>query len=348
MVKTMKRMFLREVSAVDTPAQTPAQAVLMKSAKPVTKGLGMTNVVDGHSHTLLTHNYDGSEARMGSTDYQNGHSHQWIRDERGNIVFTTSQGHTHSVAVMSKNDDGTLANQSSTNNPASATAKGGNEHPMTKEEIAALEKAVQDANARAERAERLAQLTDTQRELFKSLSPEAQSEFLTLTPEQRNARVAKSLESNPVVETIDGMEFRKNDDPRMLAMAKQARQDREKAREAEKRLHVEQLNKRAEGLAHLPGDAETRVALLEAVDTLPVEKREKVEALLKAHDLKLSATANQLGTAATPSGDNDAANKLDEMAKAVQKSEPSLTFAQAYAKAIKSDEGKLLYASMRS
>jgi len=243
-------------------------------------------------------------------------------------------------------EDGALADLLSKGLDASAT----DGDTMTPEEKAAIEQAKKDLEQmtkRAERAEQVAQLTDAQRAIMPT-DEKARDEFLALAPEAREALVRKAqkdaADENAVVETIDGMAFRKNDDPRLLAMAKQARKDREERAAAQKQLREEQLRKRAkEELSHLPGDEATKVALLDAVEAMPQATRESIAKILQAHDGGLSESFRTAGVRGEPAGGNDPEAELEKLAKAAREKNPKLTPEQAYAQALNTPEGRELY-----
>lgn len=64
------------------------------------KRVALTSPVNGHSHTLSTANMDGSEARRGTTSYVDGHAHDWIMDEAGNLELGHAQGHSHGIGAI--------------------------------------------------------------------------------------------------------------------------------------------------------------------------------------------------------------------------------------------------------
>jgi len=69
------------------------------------KRFALTSPVNGHSHTLSTATFEGVENKRGTTSYQDGHAHDWIMDEAGNIELGHAQGHSHGVgAIVMKQD----------------------------------------------------------------------------------------------------------------------------------------------------------------------------------------------------------------------------------------------------
>ncbi len=249
--------------------------------------------------------------------------------------------------ILPQDDAGRL--NKGTNPGTTPAVNGGNqENRMTPEEKAAFEKAANDKlvemQKRAERAEQIATLTDGQKGLFAKMDSKEQDSFLALKPEDRQAEVAKALDSNPVVyKTADGEEFRKNDDPRLVAMAKRADADRKARIDAETVTKRERLAKRAEGLT-LKGDLDTKIALIEALDAIPVEKRAKVEELLKGAEGAVGLALETRGTSGEQSTEGvKPEDALQALAKKHKDANPKLSDAEAYMAAVKSDEGKALY-----
>ncbi len=69
------------------------------------KRIALTSPVNGHSHTLSTNLGDSGEAKRGSTSYVDGHSHDWIMDEAGNLELGHAMGHSHGIgAIVMKRD----------------------------------------------------------------------------------------------------------------------------------------------------------------------------------------------------------------------------------------------------
>lgn len=200
------------------------------------------------------------------------------------------------------------------------------------------------ANARAEKAEALAGLTDVEKAHYNSLPEGDRDAFLKLDADGRKAEVEKAKADDPVIyKTLDGTEFRKSDDPRMITMAKRAdeAEKREKA-EIEKRETLE-LTKRAEvELANLPGDVPVKIAVLKAVDSITDEDtRKKANEMLKAHNKAHRPAFAKFGT--TQNNDiGDVTGRLDAMAKKYAE-DRKVPFAKAYDEVLKTDEGKALY-----
>lgn len=64
------------------------------------KRIALTSPVAGHSHTLSTAIGELGEARRGTTSYVDGHAHDWIMDEAGNIEIGHAMGHAHGIGAL--------------------------------------------------------------------------------------------------------------------------------------------------------------------------------------------------------------------------------------------------------
>jgi hypothetical protein len=356
--RRMTRMVLKEISAVDHPAQAAALVSIIKrhEVDPVDdyeKDLS----ADQRRHLADTGAAlpDGSFYIRNGADLENA-IHAWGRanpSDRKKVAdhikararalgMTDKLPKDGELASMLKDADG------DSDSPSSNTAKGG-ATSMTPEQIAALTASNEQLTKRAERAEKVASLSDAEKAIFAKLEASKQDEFLALTPAGRQAEVqkaaARAADVNPVVETIDGVEYRKNDDPRLIRLAKQSQEDRTARIAAEASVKLEQLTKRAGELKHLPGDESVKVEMLKAIDGLPSELRTKVEAMLKAHDAGLARSFETRGVR----GQNDPASpqgQLDTIAKSMREKNPKLTEAQAQVAAMDTPEGRAAYAKM--
>lgn len=258
-----------------------------------------------------------------------------VLDEISAVDFPAQVG---AKAVLRKR------NQSVESNPADSSAPNhaGNSD-MTPEQILALQK-------RADRAEKAMKLSAAEREIFLAKSSEAdQDAFLQLDETSRLVEVQKAASNNPVVyKDSKGREFRKSDDSRLVEMAKDADEARRDRARAEETSRQERISKRAAELKHLPGEASEHLLLVEAVEKMADnEHRTKVYALLNGLDAKFAEAFVRKGTTASNSEKESTETKLQNLAKAMRAADPKLTEAQAYAKALSTDEGKILYEQHR-
>ncbi len=350
----MKEFRITEISSVDRPAQAGAKNVMFK--REVKKALAVTTINAGHAHTISTFGPDGEERRTGSTDYaqvtghDSSHTHGWITDASGNIIIADAAGHGHGLAALvTKNDispeEDPLADLlSKGNEPVSATSE---DNTMTDEEkktLADLEKSVLDQTARADKAEQLSKLNDSEKEHLTTLEGDKADEFLAKSAKERKTEIENLAKADAVIYTdLDGLEYRKSDDSRLLAMAKRADTERKARIEMEKKNEEAVLAKSAESLSHLPGESEDHVALMKGISLLGDEDKEKALKCLNAADEAMSKSFKTLGTSNAPADSSDSDEALEALAKKLRENDTNLTEAQAFVKAMETPEGQALY-----
>lgn len=246
--------------------------------------------------------------------------------------------------VLRKRHDGEepINKNSDESSPADSSAPnhaGESQSIMTPEQILALQK-------RVERAEKALKLNAAEREVFLAKSETEQDAFLQLDASLRLIEVQKAASSNPVVYTDGkGREFRKNDDPRMVELAKDADESRKERALADGRARLERVAKRAAELKHLPGEPANHVLLIEAVEKLDsAEQQDKALSVLKSLDADFAKAFERKGTTAAPVATSTAETKIEAIAKSLREKNPKLTEAQAYSEAMKTPEGQAAYA----
>lgn len=219
-----------------------------------------------------------------------------------------------------------------------------------KKTLEELEKSIEEkdvelkkVNEELEVVKAVSALTDAEKAHYNTLEGEDQASFLKLAPEARKDVLEKLAAQDAVVYTDEeGNEYKKSDDPRLVAMAKKADEDRKLAKtEREAREKVE-LEKRAdEELKNLPGEQAVKVEVLKAVDGIKDEEtRKSAQALLKAGNDALEKSFEELGSRGE--GFQKATDELDAMAKK-HAADNSVSYAEAYNKVIETEEGKKLY-----
>jgi hypothetical protein len=373
--RIMRAFKLDEISAVTTPAQGAATMAIMKrkdeghNGEPVTKvGMLLTDV-DGHSHLIYN-----IEEMSGTTSWSidlngNDHNHPWMKDMEGNIVVGAAAGHTHKIvkkvlAAVSVNEYG---KQDITIIDAEVAAPDTTQETekMTKtveaqleEAQAELAKAAEDKaamEARIAKAEAVAALTDVEKAHFDALEGEAKDAFLAKSGEDRKADIAKAADADAVIYTArDGSEFRKSDDPRLIAMAKKMDADAEALAKAKAEAEEATFTKAAESeYAGLPGEVAHRVALLKAVDGIEdADTKAAVQTMLKAQASALAKSEVTIGTSATKptaeGGPGEAVSKADANAKLEKLAidyakEHDITKEKAMVKVLETEEGAQLY-----
>lgn len=358
--RIMRKFTINEISAVDRPAQSGARMVIMKRANDedteIQKRAQLTTSVDGHAHLIWDDGEDGGHTSWvkGPKD-EEGHSHPWVRTTSGEIIIGEADGHTHEIVevlfkgVQSKktekkgDKDGPVAKA----NPADPIGGNTKESHMTDkveksaEDLAAENKTLQDDLAKAKA---FGEFTDAEKEYYSTLDDTQKAAFITKSAEDRKAEVTKAQAEDPVVyKSLDGEEFRKSDDPRLVKLAKQADEDRKIAKaETEKRENAEFAKRASEELKHLPGEEVAKIAILKAVDGIKDEETRKgALALLKANNEAMSKAFETKGTSGSGTG-NSATEKLDSLAKKYAE-DNKVSFAKAYDTVIQTAEGKTLY-----
>lgn len=323
----------------------------------------LTGVTDEHSHLLVLDPETGDGARpAGNTmpamspgaDFP--HTHPWIMTGAGEVVIGMAEGHDHEPGEISttRMKAGELLMEKQNETETETAGDGGRRRrrrtDMTddaKKAAEAHEAEKKELEKKLKQAEAYGKLSDSQKAHYVKLDDKAKEEFLAKSDDERAEIVSKAAkeaaDENPVVfKAADGTEYRKNDDPRLVALAKQSDERLAKLEKAQKDAAESDLRKRAETeLANLPGTVETRMALLKQVDAIEDEK-ERAEALkaLKAHNAALAKAfvvhgtteANQSALEGVET--KEAANaELEKKAREFQKADAKLTYVDAYEKA---------------
>lgn len=347
--RIMREFKINEISGVDKPAQKGALSVIMKRAgEPMNKGAVLTTNEDGHSHLIYCLEESG-----GTTSYsqmvgeEQGHSHPYVITAEGKIVIGEAEGHSHEALVFGKVEElaDIMKNLTLTK-----------ENPMTKEEIDALNKkhtdelAAKDAAitknaAELAKASKLAAMNDAQKAHYNSLSDADKEIFIAKSADEQTA-IIKNLEgANPVVyKAADGSEFRKNDDPRLVTMAKNADENAKVAKAATEALAKADLEKRAvEFYKNSPGTPEQKGAMLKALESIENEEvRKSALESAKAGDNALAAAFVRKGHKDGTLGDASASDELDKLAKKHDETH-KVGYAKAYDAVIQTPEGSKLY-----
>lgn len=220
---------------------------------------------------------------------------------------------------------------------------------MTAEEIAKAkadhEAEVAKLKADLALAKSVGELTDAQKAHYAGLDEADKAKFLKAKPAEREAQLAKAKESDPVVYTdLDGVEYRKSDDARLVAAAKRADSSLKAARLSEERAQASELQKRAEVLLkNLPGEINVKTALLKAVDGIQEEAvRTKVLDLLKVNGEKLAEAFKERGTSTGKVADNDPNTRLEALAKKYA-ADNKVDMVKARVEVLNTTEGQALY-----
>jgi hypothetical protein len=243
------------------------------------------------------------------------------------------------IAKLSDAWEGDLPEVLKTQESPTMTKKAG-----TEPTIEDLQAEVAKRNSELEVAKAYGALNDAEKAHYNSLDADGQKAFIAKSEVERGEILKNLADENPVIfKSADGEEFRKNDDPRLVKMAKQADEDRKEAkREREERQNLQFAKRASDDLGHLPGEEATKIAVLKAVDSIKDEDvRKHAMEMLKASDAGISKAMTRAGSSA--GGDNNASEKLDTLAKRHQEDHEGFTFEQSYDEVLKTDEGQRLY-----
>lgn len=242
--------------------------------------------------------------------------------------------------------------------------------PKTAEELQAeLTKTAKDkdtaeaelakAKAKAEKAEKMAELTDVQKSHYNGLSDDAKDAFLKASPEQRqvevDAELTKRAAADPeVYKALDGTVYKKSDDSRLVEMAK-----RDDAREKEMRKMREDaadaaFEKTASvDFAKFKGETSAKAALAKAIAGIKDEEiRKSVKEMLKAAHSAVGLTLKEVGTGADDYDADDEAAEANNKAQAEKKldglakkyaTDNKVDYSKAYTAVLETDEGQSLY-----
>lgn len=388
--RIMREFRIEEISAVDSPAQKGARAAILKRdagtrTTLVTKGDDAGKVLveaeDGHQHILDVTRRVGetSYAASGAGETYDYHTHPYVVGEDGRVTVGMAGGHSHELeqsvvdealrrAAMAAADDRREGEVIHYRDPGAGprTKRGAYTMPesITK---ADLDKAVEDAvnpvkadleKARSEneRLAKIAGLTGAQKAHFDALEGDAADAFLALDEGARDAAVEKAArdadEEDPVVYKSDGgTEYRKSDDPRLVAMARERDEDRRELKAAKAATENARIEKRAgEIFKHAKGKPAVHVAIVKAVEGIEDEalRGEAVETL-KSMDRSTRLGFETLGEDGEEAvGDlghttkSDAEAQLDKLAKA-HAEKHGVDYATAYGKVLETSEGHELY-----
>lgn len=291
-----------------------------KRAPGVRKAVLPTMATAGHAHLLSDNGEpDGytDGACMPGADDGGWHQHPWLKSSDGTVVILEAEGHSHEAmspadvdAVVESprendidEDDAPQKRNRKSPHPSGARSVG----PTKDESMTDLEKMTK----RAERAEKIAELTDVQKTHLGTLSATDQDAFLAKSVADRDAEIAKRAESNaPIFKgELTGIEVRKSDGDLALKLAKQ-QEESAKALKTErdaravseaKTEHVE-LEKRAGAeIGFLKGATDDKVELLRRIHKgADVEQNKRLLEIVRSGDAAMKSLGMPAG--ANPGG----------------------------------------------
>ncbi len=218
------------------------------------------------------------------------------------------------------------------------------------EKLAKVQDQLDAANKVLDVANKVNALGSVVKAHYDTLGDEDKTSFLAKSADDQNTdvEVAKkaAADLNPVVYTAgDGSEYRKNDDHRLVAMAKQADDDRKENAKLRKAAADADLRKRAEtDLSNLPGSIEAHMALLKSAESIEDEKlRNEAITTLKAKNESLESAFSDVGSGIAPTGNGTPLGELNDLSKAYAEKH-NVSEAVAQDEVLKTDAGSKLYA----
>lgn len=356
----MRKFKIGEISSVDRPAQGGALSVLMKRADDdidhdIAKRFFLTEGADGHSHLIRLDDF--VRVNMGGeTSWTDGHDHPFVISDSGVITIGEADDHTHSITMSV---DEILKNGYTESEAISKMFKGkvnksaakssGSKHEETimPENKDALEKAQKDlkiAKAGLATATALATLSDIQKAHYAGLDDANKELFLKKSDVERTADVDLEKAADAVVYKSDsGAEFKKSDDPRLIAMAKKADVDSRALAKAQKKADDLEIAKRVgTEMSKLPGEQTAKIALAKAIDGIEdVDVRKSVNGIIASCNSGIAKAFEEVGS--KESGVTKAANdKLEELAKKYA-DDKDVDISKAFEKVLETPEGQKLY-----
>jgi hypothetical protein len=227
--------------------------------------------------------------------------------------------------------------------PGTVTITKTNEEETMNEE---MQKSLDSLVARLEKAEKIAELNDVEKEHYNSLDVSKKDAFLSSDAKSREASIEKNHGEDPVVYTdASGVDYHKSDDIRLINSVKSSDKAIEKAKQLTESRHIDLLKVQAkEDLQFYPGEEVTKVALLNKVSEIADDAtRDAVIGMLKANNEQLCKAFDSLGHSVDLAVAEGPEVELNKIAEEIAKRD-GVSFEIAYVKALDSEEGASLYA----
>ena len=318
-----------------------------------------TSSEEGHQHGVrVYHDEDGLSLVVMYASGADGqsHDHTIVRADDG-WQISENHGHTHTLdadavgravmAAVTKADHGwplTLDGVPVEHLPGVQPA-GTPTHPEDSMDLQKAQERIVALEAEIATLREVVEMVPAHRAHYDGLTKAAQPSFLALGFSARDAAVAEAEAADPIVYTdTEGVEYRKSDDPRMVALAKRADEDREAAAASAALVKDADLTKRADALAHLPGDVSVRKAMISALDAIEDEAtRTAAHEALKSADSAMSGAFRSQGVRGAPPVDGSGPQaELDRLAKAYA-DQHGVSLAKANIAVLETAQGSELY-----
>ena len=184
---------------------------------------------------------------------------------------------------------------------------------------------------------------------FEKLNETEQTEFLTKSAEVQRAEVQNAQLANAVVyKDRNGVEYHKQDDSRLIQMAKDADEQAKTIKKMQDDNADLKLQKMVDDFKFLPGDDKARRALVKSVMNIEDEtEREAAMEILKSKNKNNSSAFQTHGITGDGAAETmtKAETDLDEMVQKHMK-DNNTTLEKAYDEVLQTPEGAKLYEQM--
>lgn len=194
----------------------------------------------------------------------------------------------------------------------------------------------------------LAALTDVEKAYCLNLDDAGQEAFLKSNANDRANEMKKAADSNPVVyKSRDGVEYRKNDDSRLIALAKKNDELAAAADAFNLAKREKEIADIIEKYKSLPGDVDTVKELITAV--YKSDKSKDIYDLIAKWKELFDEGFEMVGVSDDDNSDADTEDAFYKARDAFKKQNPSIkTDAEATAKFLETSEGAVLYRKIYS
>ncbi len=355
--------------------------------KRMRKSSVLTSVTDGHQHTIClddpadcwtSHLTTSCQTSEGATEE---HSHAWVYDQAtGAITIALDSGHAHTVDAVvpadviadanADDDDGSPTSEPEPphHGPTVVTVSlrsGSNSPPQgdvptvkieTKESAAMAteqETKIAELEKRNARLEKMSTMTDAQRAHLGKLSGADADAYIGKSSHERDVVLADIEKANEIVytSTVDGAVYRKNDDRRLIEMAKRADASDAARKQSDIEKREAEFSKRGnETLTAFPEGVkkDLRGRIMKALNTEFSDPKEYEEAVtaMKGMNHALKSQGSALGV--TPVGDPSSQTPSAQLAALTKRAmeDKKLGEAAAMDAVLNTPEGQALYAQI--
>ena len=210
-----------------------------------------------------------------------------------------------------------------------------------------LETTVAEQTAKIEKMAKMNALTADVRVYYDGLSEGEQTSFLEKSATLQEAEVQNAKLANAVIyKDRNSVEYRKDDDPRIVQLAKDADEQAAQIKKMQEQNETLQLQKMADDFKFLPGDDNARLALVKAVSSIESEELKKSAfEILKSKNagnsgmFKTNGTSTQTLEEMQKSGQSS----IEEMVEKHQKDNPGTLLEKSWDAVLQTPEGAQAY-----